>query len=640
MVVSPRLSGWSILVLSVVLAAVALGLAADPAVAAPAVTATAPSPAGWDVEWVATPATSGPVERLSADQGRVVYLTGGGAVVLYHVQAGTAVTLTDPGVVAGAPFIEGDYVVWSTYSTEGHEGLSLHDLGTGEDRTITSGTVYDEPILRSGRVLWLGGTNERIVLNLYDIASGTNTPLNEGTYGWSFPLLMNDSWVVWREHQEDGRDLLFAYDIAVAAKHSYSAGTNRRMYGLIGDQVVVSRGATPEAPGTVGLALFDLRRETFSAVPGPGESSVAYVAADEDHGRLAWTAVDFGGPYLAIWDLADQSLDRISTPHYSLGPVWIAGDTVLFRGRPEASIFADAPMVLFAYTLGDGTLTELGQLILPSFPFTTDENHAYWIAQVLTDPSPHLPPHWAAELIGSPASSEHLFVAEPPSGPAVPFADVSGTHPYRTAIISLFEQGAVAGYDVPGGAAFRPDQPYLRAQFAKVMVEALGLPVSEDLEAPFWDLGPDDPDSLYPHDYIAAAFKAGIIQGYPGGAFHPWGPVSRAQLVTLVVRAASALRSSLLLAPPGWYDSLLGAFDNTHGASMSIAQYSGLVNGVIGYGRTWSPWLPVTRGEGARVLWNLLCIDLGPGYVAGNGVSVTGVVPLADPTTKGSGPHS
>ncbi|MHB8869186.1 MAG: S-layer homology domain-containing protein [Thermoleophilia bacterium] len=139
---------------------------------------------------------------------------------------------------------------------------------------------------------------------------------------------------------------------------------------------------------------------------------------------------------------------------------------------------------------------------------------------------------------------------------------------------------------------------------------------------------PTTPGSLYPHDYIAAAYRAGLIKGYPGGAFRPWGPVGRAQLVTLVVRAASALGPSLLLTPPAWYDSLFGDFDLTHGASMGSAQYNGLLNGVVGYGRTWSPWLPATRGEGAQVLWNLLRIDLGPGHLAGNGVSVTGVDPL------------
>lgn len=600
-----------------VVAFAALALTFGLLAAAPAGASTA----GWDVQWVRSPATNGPSERLSADGGRVVYLTGGGTVVLYDVESGTATTLTGPGVAAGAPAIEGDYVVWPAFSwAGGDEGLFLRKLSTGENRTIAGGHVYGEPQVRGGRILWSGGTNEQVVLNLYDIATGTNTPLNEGTFGQALPLLLNDRWVVWRESQPDGHLVLFAYDIAAAVKHTFSEGTDRRrMYALIGDQVVLSHGDVPEAPGIVGLALFDLRRGTFAEISGAGDSSIAYVAADESAGRLAFTAYDTQGAYAAIYDFASRSTERVPMPRYTLGPVEIAGDIVLFRGQPHEGIFPDAPMVLFAYRIGDYALTDLGQLMLASFPFTTDGTRAYWIAQVLTDGSPHLAPHWEVDLITSPTSSEHLFVAAPTAGALDPFADISGTHPYRTAIVSLFDQGAVAGYEIPGGAAFRPDEPYLRAQFAKVMVEALGLPVDEDLQAPFWDLGPDDPDSLYPHDYIAAAYKAGLIKGYPEGRFRPWEPISRAQLVTLVVRAASSLRPGMLLAPPGWYKSLLGDFDRTHGANLGVAQYNGLVNGVVGYGYQWDPWLAATRGEGAQVLWNLLRIDVGEGIAPWGG---------------------
>ena len=155
-------------------------------------------------------------------------------------------------------------------------------------------------------------------------------------------------------------------------------------------------------------------------------------------------------------------------------------------------------MVLFAYSLANHTLTEIGQLMLASFPFTTDGTYAYWMGQVLSDPYPHLPPHWSPDLILSPTSSENLFVAKPPASAEQPFADIPGTHINRTAIVSLFDQGVVSGYETLGGTVFRPDGPFLRAQFAKVMVEALGLQVDESLEAPFWDLGPDDPDFSIP----------------------------------------------------------------------------------------------------------------------------------------------
>lgn len=597
--------------------AFALALTLSPLGAVPARASTA----GWDVEWVRSPATNGPSERLSTEGGRVVYLAGDGAVVLYDAENGAATTLTGPGVAAGAPAIEGDYVVWPAFPwAGGDEGLFLRKLSTGENRTIAAGHIYGKPQLRGGRILWSGGTNEQVVLNLYDIATGTNTPLNEGTFGQNLALLLNDRWVVWRESQPDGHLVLFAYDIAAAVKHTFSEGTDRRrMYALIGDQVVLSHGDVPEDSGIVGLALFDLRQGTFTGISSAGDSSIAYVAADESAGRLAFTAYDVQGAYAAIYDLASRSTERVPSPHYSLGPVEIAGDIALFRGQPHEGIFSGAPMVLFAYRIDDHTLTDLGQLMQDSFPFTTDGTRAYWIAQVMMDGSPHLPPHWEVDLITLPSSSEHLFTATPPGSTLDPFVDVPGTHPYRTAIVSLFDQGAVAGYEIPGGAAFRPDEPYLRAQFAKVMVEALGLPVDEELQAPFWDLGPDDPDSLYPHDYIAAAYKAGLIKGYPEGRFRPWEPISRAQLATLVVRAASSLPLGMLLTPPGSYSSLLGDFDRTHGANLRVAQYNGLVNSVVGYGYQWDPWPAATRAEGAQMLWNLLRIDVGEGIVPWGG---------------------
>lgn len=209
-------------------------------------------------------------------------------------------------------------------------------------------------------------------------------------------------------------------------------------------------------------------------------------------------------------------------------------------------------------------------------------------------------------------SSEHLFVAERPSGGSELFTDVPGTDPYRTAIVSLFERGAISGYETAQGTVFRPEEPYLRAQFAKVMVEALGVPVEESLEAPFWDLGPDDPDSLYPHDYVAAAYEAGIIAGFPDGSFRPWEPAGRAQLVTLTVRAAAqGPRAGLLLDTPSYYTPLPGMFDLTHARHLATAEGNGLMDGLLGYGHHWDPWRAATRAEGAQLLWNLIRMDVG-----------------------------
>jgi hypothetical protein len=65
-----------------------------------------------------------------------------------------------------------------------------------------------------------------------------------------------------------------------------------------------------------------------------------------------------------------------------------------------------------------------------------------------------------------------------------------------------------------------------------------------------------------------------------------------------------------LLDTPAYYTSLPGNFDSTHAFNLAIAQDNGLMDGLLGYGREWDPWRAATRGEGARLLWNLFRIDL------------------------------
>ncbi len=592
---------------SVLMAALAL-LCAQPATAATA---------GWVVEWVEAPAASGPQEpsqHLSADGGRVAYLTGAGGagqVVVYNASTGIANVLTSPGTEAGVPAIEGDHVVWPEYSSNpGLEGLFLCTLSDGRVGKVAHGHVYEDPLLHGGRILWMGGTNESIVLNLYDIASGTNIALNEGTWGWSAPLLLNDSWVVWREHQADGSDLLFSYDIDAARKRVCPEAAGGRRYALFGDRLVVGKPAVPGTAQPPELAFFDLHTRVFTDIPASAGAVVSSLAVDEVSGRLAWTATDAAGAFLAVYDVATGSLERVAMPHHLLGPIEIAGDIVLFRGQAGYDLLSSAPMTLFAYSIAKHTLTELGQL-LRGFPFATDGARAYWIDTVLANEGwPRLSPHWFPESSPSIAASEHLFVAAAPPVAMDPFADIAGTHPYRTAVVSLYEKGAVAGYESGGGAVFRPDEPCLRAQYAKMLVEALDLPVEEGLVAPFWDLGDNDPASLYPHDYIAAAYQAGLIEDFADGSFRPWQPLARAQLVTLTIRAADRLRPGLLLDTPAYYTSLPGNFDSTHAFNLAIAQDNGLMDGLLGYGREWDPWRAATRGEGARLLWNLFRIDL------------------------------
>lgn len=186
------------------------------------------------------------------------------------------------------------------------------------------------------------------------------------------------------------------------------------------------------------------------------------------------------------------------------------------------------------------------------------------------------------------------------------FIDVA-TSPYRTAIIGMRGAAIIDGYTTPAGREFRPLDPVKRAQFAKMICGVMELPVTESLVAPFGDLGADDTADLYPHEYVAAAAAQGITKGVRDGAFAPYDPIKRAQVVTMIVRAAENVWPGALEAPPTDFVGELASFaDPTHGPTMRSAEYNGLTEGLSGFGPGWDPWRPATRGEVAQILWNLM----------------------------------
>ena len=190
-----------------------------------------------------------------------------------------------------------------------------------------------------------------------------------------------------------------------------------------------------------------------------------------------------------------------------------------------------------------------------------------------------------------------------------PFSDVSDD---REDIIVLAREGIVQGYD---DDTFRPDNPVLRAQLAKMLVGALGLTVTNGaIPCTFADvpLGPAS-DPLYPDDFVAVAAAQGIVNGFDAKTFRPYQPVTRIQMVSMVVRALKELRPGRLVEPATtWRSDYVEAGDPIHGGNVRWAQYNGLLSHWV----PWSPgipeslddslWQPATRGEMAAMLYEAL----------------------------------
>ena len=183
------------------------------------------------------------------------------------------------------------------------------------------------------------------------------------------------------------------------------------------------------------------------------------------------------------------------------------------------------------------------------------------------------------------------------------FSDVDTSHPYLHAILAMRAAGMVDGY---GGNLFKPDSSVLRAQFAKMIDGALYMAVNEGIPLPpFTDLGPDDPTSTYPHEFIAVAYNTGITKGTTATTYGPYKEITRAQVITMIVRAADQFIAGGLDTPPGSFVGLLGGFtDPTHGANVRRAEFNDLLVGIKLDG--WDLWQPATRGEVAQMLYNFM----------------------------------
>lgn len=112
------------------------------------------------------------------------------------------------------------------------------------------------------------------------------------------------------------------------------------------------------------------------------------------------------------------------------------------------------------------------------------------------------------------------------------FTDLDN-HWARRDILRLANQQIVDGYK----GLFSPEEPITRAQFAKLVVTALGLTKQAlavgDSASPFRDVSPKH----WGNGYITVAYENGIIGGYQDNTFKPDDQIRRVEIAAILVRA-------------------------------------------------------------------------------------------------------
>lgn len=193
-------------------------------------------------------------------------------------------------------------------------------------------------------------------------------------------------------------------------------------------------------------------------------------------------------------------------------------------------------------------------------------------------------------------------------------------------VAALAEKGIVSG-DAQG--QFHPDSPLTRAQLAKMFVTGLGFDEDAQLLSRYPSRFGDVPASHWGRGYIESLAETGITTGYPDGTFGPNEPVTRAQMATLLVRAADLATQAerLRLQPTTFSDDR--EIPSWARGEVALALEKGLVTGFTD--GTFRPMQPVTRAESATVLLRLLNLRGGVYHLTGTLVrfdsgSRTGVV--------------
>lgn len=180
------------------------------------------------------------------------------------------------------------------------------------------------------------------------------------------------------------------------------------------------------------------------------------------------------------------------------------------------------------------------------------------------------------------------------------FSDVA-KHWAKASINNMGSRMVVSGV---GEGVYEPDRNMTRAEFAAIIVKALGLAAGEGTKT-FSDVRSSD----WFNGYVKTAAERGIITGYSNGSFGPKDAITREQAMTMVARAMVITKLEAGL-QSGNVSALLANYTDSGSisgyAADSIAECikAGVVSGRTA--TTIAPKANITRAEVAVIVERLL----------------------------------
>ncbi|MGO4373036.1 S-layer homology domain-containing protein [Paenibacillus sp. MCAF20] len=174
------------------------------------------------------------------------------------------------------------------------------------------------------------------------------------------------------------------------------------------------------------------------------------------------------------------------------------------------------------------------------------------------------------------------------------FDDVTSSHWAHDVIWELAAKQVVKGVS---SNTFEPNRPITRAEFTKLLVEALQL--SEVGEHPFEDV----PSNAWYSEVVAIAYQTGIVKGKSNTTFDPQGTIKREEMAVMLAKAYETMNGQIRTAE---VESYIDAAVISEWAKPYVVNATklGLVNGRNG--GLFAPLADLTRAEAAKAVFNML----------------------------------
>lgn len=191
---------------------------------------------------------------------------------------------------------------------------------------------------------------------------------------------------------------------------------------------------------------------------------------------------------------------------------------------------------------------------------------------------------------------EYSADTKPPQNLTPEFSDLENYEWARDGIYYLLGKSVIA---MPADGKFRPADKVTRAEFIKMLINAMGVNAS-DKSSPYTDV---DENAWYA-PYFAAAKQTGIVTGYPDGSVAPNENIKRQDIAVFAVRALEFLGAELESVNNNAEIADISSADDYAESAIENAVRLGIMNGSDG--GLFVPQGITSRAEAAVVISRLI----------------------------------